>query len=663
MRQPALGMDCHVGDPARTRGTKSVNRRIAMILTAFASLLACWAMAASAQAEVATYSAIETVPVPPASNFAGSGGGDGWAVALSSTAVYNVFHHNGSLQVACHLQTTAAPCYEPETITDSEGHGFSTSGHPGMYLDQRTGKLYVYATRTSDETAGVVCFDTNLAPTNPDPFCGFTALSGTGEGPVQGISTVSIPMLIGTHWYSFNYANGTPSGTKDELMCFDVNTDTPCAGQPFAVSLGAGEVTDGSFPSPATAAIGSKVMIPIAIGGVNRLACFDDATQGGCAGAWPVTLATTNYASVNGAPFPLLSGSGQLQGLCIPTGTDECFDLNGTSVPTPAGMPAVIGASDGWNGPALVLGPRIYVPNGNVGEGIVQCFDYATGASCANFPKEFKGLGYLYTVNADPQRPTCIWVNSDDGESQIQDFDAYTGQACGQGVIRVLASQFVVPAPQCTPASYVSVQILQPARASYASGSVAFNDGDGNSIPGLGELALDATGTASLAGLSLNTATGLPQFLFTFSGENGPVGSVEVKLTWTGDYNAACAGAGITVNTTPAPKPQPKGGVAAFGVAHLASRPQACVASSSYLASVSGKLIASVTFTVDGHKVKRLTKPNSHGRYTARIAVRAGHKEKLVVHVVYSSASKTHTATLRRTLARCAVHHAPRFTG
>jgi len=667
MRQPALGMDGHVGDPARTRGTNNVNRRIALVLAAFASLLACWAMAASAQAEVATYSAIETIPVPPASNFAGSGGGDGWAVALSSTAVYNVFHHQGSLQVACHLQATAEPCFEPETITDGEGHGYSTSGHPGMYLDQHTGKLYVYATRTSDETAGVVCVDTNLAPTNPDPFCGFTALTGAGEAPIPGISAVSAPMLIGTHWYSFNFVNGTPSGAKDALMCFDVSTDTPCAGQPFAVSIGSGEVANGSFPSPATAAIGSKVIIPLAISGsTNRLACFDDATQSSCAGSWPVTLATSSYASGNGAPFPLLDGTGKLQGLCIPTGADECFNLAGEATATPAGMPAVIGASDGWNGPALVLGPRVYVPNGTVGEGIVQCFDYATGASCANFPKEFSGLGYLYTVNADPQRPTCIWVNSDDGPSQIQDFDAYTGQACGQGTIRVLASQFVVPAPQCTPASYVSVQILQPSRASYATGTVAFDDGDGSPIPGLGEIALDGTGTASLAGLSLNTATGLPQFLFTFSGENGPVGSVEVKLTWTGDYDATCAGTGITVSKpapAPQPKPQPKGGVAAFGVAHLASRPQACVASSSYLASVGGKLIASVTFTVDGHKVARLTKPNSHGRYTAHIKVRTGHREKLVVHVVYTSASKSHTATLRRTLARCAVHHAPRFTG
>jgi hypothetical protein len=70
-------------------------RRRGAIATAAAlfCLLALAATAASAMAETATYSAVEKIPVPPASNFAGSGGGDGWAVALSETAVYNVFHH------------------------------------------------------------------------------------------------------------------------------------------------------------------------------------------------------------------------------------------------------------------------------------------------------------------------------------------------------------------------------------------------------------------------------------------------------------------------------------------------------------------------------------------------------------------------------------------
>jgi hypothetical protein len=669
------------------------SRRVTALAAALLCMCVFAATAASAGAESATYStfsAVKTVPVPPASHFAGSGGGDGWAVAVGGEAsegkeaIYNVFHHQPTLQVACHFQSNAEPCFSPETIKDTEGHDFATSGQPGLHLDLHTGKLYVFATRTSDATAGVVCIDTTLAPTNTDPFCGFTALTPIGQAPLvpAGISGASDPVLIGTHWYAYSFVNGVgQSGAKNALMCFDVSTDEACSGQPYAVSIGAGNVEDGGFPSPSIAAIAGKVVIPLSIEGTNRLACFDDATQSSCTGSWPVTLTGVSYASDNGAPFPMLDATGKTIGLCIPTGTDQCFNLEGEAVATPVGMGSAIAATSGWNGPSLVLGPRVYVPNGNLNA--VDCFDYSTGSGCADFPKHFENLELLYTVNPDPQRPTCIWVNSDDGTQQIQNFDAYTGAACGEGTIRVLASQFVAPSPQCTPANYVSLQVLTPARSSYSTGSVAFADGDGNPIPGLAEIALDGTGTASLNGLGLNTATGLPQFLFTLKEPTGPVGSLEVKLTWEGNYDATCAeGKTVTTPTTPttvtpavvppavvppavAP-PKAAGAVKAFGAARLASSANGCVASTGYTASVAGSSIASVTFTLDGHKVATVRKANSHGAFTTHIKLPVGSKEKLAMRVTFTAASKTHAVTLHRALARCAAARprpTPRFTG
>src|SRR3954451_10113806 len=140
------------------------------------SALLVVAGASPASAAVKTWSASQTIPVPPASHFAGSGGGDGWSVALSPDSVYNVFHHGSVLTVNCHLQTDSSQCWSsPKTVTDASGNDFSTSGHSGLYLDQDSGKLYVYATRTTDAVGGVVCIDTTQPRSTPDLFCGFTA--------------------------------------------------------------------------------------------------------------------------------------------------------------------------------------------------------------------------------------------------------------------------------------------------------------------------------------------------------------------------------------------------------------------------------------------------------------------------------------------------------
>src|SRR5262249_55128893 len=92
------------------------------------------------------------------------------------------------------------------------------------------------------------------------------------------------------------------------------------------------------------------------------------------------------------------------------------------------------------------------------------------------------------------------------------------------------------------------LQIVSPANA---QGSVTFADPSGNPLTAA-PVQLDATGTANLTGLNLNSANGLPQFLITLDrGDNAPPTSVTVKLTWTGNFDANCA-KGVT-STTPPP--------------------------------------------------------------------------------------------------------------
>ena len=517
--------------------------------------------ASSSGGSTAVYSSTITIAAPPASTFAGaSAGGDGWGVALSAAQVFNVFHHDGQLQVFCHNQADASQCWPaPKTITESDatannGANFATPGQPGLFLDQASGHLYVFATRVTDLTAGVVCVDTTQPAATADPYCGFTPLSAAGDAQLNsfGWSEISDPVVVGSNWYAMNFVGSLHFGrpragatTQDEMMCFSLSSFGACASQPFAVALGTGAVSlVNGQSSPAVAAFGNQVVVPVTVGGTDELACFDPAAAGGtCNGSWPVSL-SFSYASAAGAAFPMLSSGGSVTGFCLPTGTDQCYDLAGDAVATPAGLPSVVGGNANWNGTSLTFGPRVYVPNDY--SNVVQCFDYSTGSSCTNFPKSFQNLGGLYTVTRDPQRPTCLWVNADNGASQIQNFDAYSAGTCQQNPLRVLGAAVVVPLPLCAPITWDSLQVVAPARSQYTSGTVQFDDGDGNPLPGLPLRQLDKTGAVDLADLNLASSTGLPEFLVSLNNPPANLAAVEIRLTWTADYSPTCLQPGTT---------------------------------------------------------------------------------------------------------------------
>ena len=542
-----------------------------------------------------TYTAKVTIPAPPSSNFSGAaGGGDGWGVALSSTKVYNVFHHQNFIGVNCHNQSDASLCWPSfpyKTISDKvQGNPvscpggtltagcYTSSGQPGMYFDPASGHLFVFATHLTSGpagiqgTAGVLCIDTTLAAGNPDPICatnGFTALSAVGDADVTSFNCCSVdysgisnPQIVGTNWYAFNFyftrlAAGNKPGavvatTRNTLLCFSLKTFSACPSQPYTVNFGTAAVLNKSGePAPSIAAISGRLIIPAnrsAAGATgNVLACYDPSVSGGSCGAkWPVAI-NFSQPSSDGSPFPLLSSTGAVLGFCLPTGTEQCFNLAGTSVATPSNLASVIGGTDSWNGPAVTLGPRVYVPNGNIGNGVVECFDYSKNASCAKFPLAPANLGYLYTVNPDPQRPTCLWVNADDGTAQIQNFDAFTGGQCGRGPIHVLASSFVVPIVECDPTSWTSLQVVQPYPPStFGGGSVEFEDADGNPLPGVPTTALSSTGFIDLSHFDLSTRSGLPQFVLTLNKPPANLTQVVLVLKWQATYSPSCLQPGTT---------------------------------------------------------------------------------------------------------------------
>lgn len=166
------------------------------------------------------------------------------------------------------------------------------------------------------------------------------------------------------------------------------------------------------------------------------------------------------------------------------------------------------------------------------------------------------------------------------------------------------------------------------------------------------------------------------QVVFTYSDANGAgtdkiTGAVVVNdstheatatETWIPPHVEEQKAVTAAAVTTPAAGST---GVLAFGAARLASSPPACVASNGYLATVAGKGIASVTFSVDGHKVATVRHANHHGAFAARIKVHSAGRHHLSMHVVFTSAANTKPLTIRRSIARCAARPVitPRFTG
>lgn len=569
------------------KNARSMPRALLLVLAALGIALTLGFVqgAGAAGSPGVTFTSTQTLPVPPASNYAGQGGGDGWGIALRPevdaqhpSTEYNVFHHDTELVVACHLQSNAQACWSPVAVSDPNGATFTSTSEPGVYLDQTTYKLYVWSTRSqvvndrTVTTAGVVCFDTLAADTDGTPFCGFTPLSADGDGTnANGWSTVSDPVLVGTRWFAFNDANGVGVvGTKNTLMCFDTKNLSACAGQPFTVNLGLGDNNASvNQPPPPIAAVGNDVFVPInGASDGSKIGCFDGAQLTNCSG-WPVTD-TSGLVGNIGAPVPMLTPKGQPNGVCLPSDPMPCWDLSGASVTAPDALRAAIadpGESTWWNGPATQIGPRIYVPKWN---SQVNCYDFFNGKGCDGYPRVFSGADLLYTVNPDPQRPTCLWINSNDGDSQIQNFDAFDPtKPCDNGTIRLPGSFFVVDTPECTPGSYTSLQVTDPPRSAYVDGSLTFADTSGNPLSAE-PLAIDSTGTVSLAGINLNTDAGLPQFLLTLNrGDSAAPTSVTLKLTWTGNFDPACSDKGGTTvvnpptttpppaNPTPPPPPPP----------------------------------------------------------------------------------------------------------
>ncbi len=525
------------------RAARLISRRSVALLATLASAASVVLMSSSASAvTTVTLTKDLTIAAPPSSTFTGASSGDGWDVQFYGSEIFNVFHHNsGAYQVDCHLQSDGSHCSAdwPKTITDG-ATVFTTPGHSTGWVDTTTGDFYGWTTRASDKTGGVLCVD--LASSSTNPFCGFTPLTRANEAAIPMGSGVDGGALVGNKMYAVNAASG--SAVNGALLCFDTVTKTACDGQPYQ-QLGLSTISSSVYDWTAVA---GGLVFTTTDGGI--LTCFDPAKGTICAGNWPVKSAPANQAK----PFPMLDASANQVGICIPQpNVVPCWNFDGTAATTPSALKTAIAAGGSWESSAVV-GSRVFVAGSN---SVVYCYDFGAGAACPNFPKSIVGSSLLYTVNPDPQRFGCIWTNADGGTSQIQNFDAFTGESGCDGTVRLSAS-VLVPNLECVPVSWSSMQILDPAAppTGYDSATVSLTDNGGTAIAGGSGLAVDGTGTVDLSALDPPIDGTMPVFGIDFTNPTFNASGVVLRFSWTSPDDLACtadkpdAPTGATVTST-----------------------------------------------------------------------------------------------------------------
>jgi hypothetical protein len=489
-----------------------------------------------------------TVSSPPSGSFAGATSGDGWDISFYRDRVFNVFHHGQQFLIDCHLQSDGSHCDTvegispwPKTVSSPDPVSeFTSPAHASGWMDTNSGRFYGWASRIADGTGGVVCVDLTTPENNP--FCGFTALTDAGANTETDTTVFGGRATVGTEMYAYDVSIG-------KVLCLSTATFAACAGQPYDLPIGGISPMQGGWTDNSTVAAGGKVFVHVddenATGGV--FTCFDPQTKATCAGSWPQLVSDAYPGAVSevGAAFPYLSTTGTVLGACLPyDGVDPCWDLTGAPITTPAAMISALGNTDMWNDGA-VLGTRVFVPTGeadgvNIGVAdAVFCYDFATGASCPNFPIETGNTTYLYTVTPDPIRTGCMWINADgsgNGGTQIRTFDGFDGSAGCADRVHV-ASSVVIPDSSCNALGWSNVQVLDPDPSAYTTASLSLTDAQGVPVPNGTGLTADGTGTFDLSGLTIPDSV---LFTATFNDPTFSQTGVIFRFTWSSTSSDTC---------------------------------------------------------------------------------------------------------------------------
>lgn len=444
-----------------------------------------------------------TLQPPPATSVNFSGGGDGYEVIPFRGKLYVVNHHIGGNYIKCFDAVTAQICdgwQGGNHATD----GSKTSNQPVHYLNRSNGKLYYPVANNRD--LGFDCFDLIN-----ETGCGFTAfdIGGGGYASIVGMGVVNNRL--------YAVSRGGTVG------CIDGLTGQLCS------LTRPGNYTLPNYQGGTTGsgAVADNFLFTLDNAGSVALHCFDDAKVAPCSGSWPV-------AAYEMGPRILTNPNGSFKAACTQYG--QCFTATGAAY-TPVGNET--GMHD--NNPTMwsytrgiTYQRKVFSWNGD----IVDCHDLNTGSQCAGFPYTGTNGLHNYTIIADPERPDCLWTNSDYGTARS--FNALTGGQClGSGGTPVTLRAKPGTAYQCQPGganpTWKAVVLSAP-----ASGTVTakiYNDATGTLI----DTRTFATGTKSLSISDISYAAHPELKVDLTLGTSGNGQTVSADILWDGPPPQFCA--------------------------------------------------------------------------------------------------------------------------
>lgn len=464
----------------------------------------------------------ETSAAVPSSTFSTSTGGDGWGVTFYDNYIFNIYHHSDYTRLDCHLRTTGARCtgYTKDITTVENGVtvNYRASMRSDAWVDADTAKLYAFTSPTAGPNvnrAGVICVDIRSTPTS----CGFIPL--TTDNTVNNYGHLSDSVSVGRRMFSAETA-GTNS-----LVCFDAVTNGQCANSP--ISLAGSSGTSWGTGGIHLETIGTKVFARTS----TNMYCFNASDLSVCSGSWPATV-TTNTTDPQTAVHT--DSSGNPDGVCS---RSQCFNLSGVS--------------QSWVNPFDVVGAQVnqwaYVTATTIGRTFssnasrMVCFDYSTNQACAGFTSP--SWGQLYSIFVDPENPSCLWTNSDEGA--LKNLDAVTGAlGCSSNpVITLQPSQFA-PRYACSTTQGIDQWGILKISSLTGGGTASsirltVRDANGSTVVGFTNRLVSLNTDLDLSGMNIELSGSRPTFSFAFSGISGSITSAIIALEYKGKGPELCS--------------------------------------------------------------------------------------------------------------------------